>query len=436
MLFKNIILLLLPALLLVTTACTLNPVTGKEELALFAVSSDEEITIGRKTFPQALQQMGGVYPDAELNRYVQEVGAQMARLSERPELPWEFRIVNDSSPNAFALPGGFIAITRGLLVNLESEAALAAVLGHEIGHVTARHAVAGMQRGVLFDLGLTLLSGATGEAGYGPLAQQAGALAADLLDKSYSREQERESDRLGIDYMVKARYSPQGAVQLQEYFATQLEQGGEKSWLTGMFRTHPFSAERLQQNRQYLAEKYPGIAGDRNYRLEPKGFLAATAKLRETAAGYQLYDQALALEAKGELRQAIVTYLHAATAAPDEALILTGLGMAYLKADDIPSARLHLAKAVRLDGAYYQARLGLGYALLQQQEAARAVAEFEASMRLLPTLQGAYLLGEGYELNGQREKALLQYRDVAQAAPQSKLGRAAAAKLQVLEGRQ
>ncbi|HAD03972.1 MAG TPA: peptidase M48 [Desulfuromonas sp.] len=427
--------ILLPGLLLVAS-CTINPVTGKDELALFAVSSDEEVGIGRKTFPQAVQQMGGVYPDAELNRYVQEVGGSLARLSERPELPWEFRVVNDSSPNAFALPGGFIAITRGLLVNLESEAALAAVLGHEIGHVTARHAVSGMQRGVLFDLGLTLLSGATGETGYGPVAQQAGALAADLLDKSYSREQERESDRLGIDYMVKARYSPQGAVQLQEFFSAKLEAGNQNSWLAGMFRTHPFSAERLRQNRLYLQEKYPGAVSDARYRLEAKGFLAATAKLRGTVAGYQLYDQALALEAKGDLRQAIVTYLQAATAAPDEALILTGLGMAYLKSDDIPSARLHLAKAVRLDGSYYQSRMGLGYALLQQKEAARAVAELEASIKLLPTLQGTYLLAEGYELSGRRDEALQNYRTVAKAAPESKLGRAAAGKLQALGGRQ
>jgi tetratricopeptide (TPR) repeat protein len=188
----------------------------------------------------------------------------------------------------------------------------------------------------------------------------------------------------------------------------------------------------LQQSRLYLEEKYPGTISDARYRLEPQGFLAATDILRGTAAGYQLYDQALALEGKGDLRQAIVTYLQAATAAPDEGLILTGLGMAYLKADDIPSARLHLAKAVRLDGSYYQSRMGLGYALLQQKEAARAVTELEASIKLLPTLQGTYLLAEGYELSGRRDEALLNYRTVVKAAPESKLGRAAAGKLQLL----
>ena len=119
----------------------------KKELSLFQVSTEEEVAIGKKTFPQAVQQMGGEYQDPALAAYVNEVGTRLARYGERPELPYEFKIVNDSSPNAFALPGGYIAISRGLLADLENEAQLAAVLGHEIGHVTARHSVQGMQRG-------------------------------------------------------------------------------------------------------------------------------------------------------------------------------------------------------------------------------------------------------------------------------------------------
>lgn len=429
-------LLLVLVLLPLLAACAVNPVTGKNELALFAVSPEEEIGLGQKAFPQAVQQMGGAYPDAALARYVEQVGLGIARFSERPELPWQFQVVNDSAPNAFALPGGKIAITRGLLVNLQSEAELAAVLGHEIGHVTARHSVAGMQRGTLLNVGLAVLAGATEQSTYGILAQQAGSLAASLLDKTYSREQERESDRLGIDYMVKAGYDPQGALQLQEFFFRQLEGGSQGNWLAGMFRTHPFSAERLADCRSYIAQSHAATLGNPRYRLQPKPLLAATERLRGLNRAYALYDEAQQLERSGDPRRALAVYQQAAALAPEESLILTGLGMASLQAKDLAAANQHLGKAIKLDGRYYQARLGLGYVLLQQGEVARAVGELEASMQLLPTLQGGYLLGEGYEKSGRRAQALEQYRAVAAADPDGQLGKSAAQRLQALETRQ
>lgn len=427
--FRRLSLLLLPVSFL--AACATNPVTGRSELALVSVSAEEEVGIGQKTFPQAVQQMGGEYPDPALQRYVEQVGSGLARVSERPELPWQFRVVNDSSPNAFALPGGHIAITRGLLVNLGSEAELAAVLGHEVAHVTARHAVAGLQRGSLLNLGLTVLAGATQGASYGVLAQQAGALAAELLDKRYSRDQERESDRLGIDYMVKAGYDPRGAVQLQEFFHRQLEGGSRGGWLEGMFRSHPFSVERLAANRGYIEQRYPATAAEQE-RLRAKAFLAATERLRGLKEAYAHFDEARGLERRGELRAAVAAYLRAAAAGPDETAILTGLGMAYLRSEDLAAARLHLARAVKLDGRHYLPRLGLGYVHLQQGDVVPATAELEASQRLLPTQQGALLLGEAYEKAKRREAAIEQYRAVVAADPDGKNGRLAADRLRML----
>lgn len=423
----SLLFLILPLL----AACAVNPVTGRNELALFTVSSEEEIAIGRKVFPQSLQQMGGAYPDPELQRYVSAVGEALARKSERPALPWQFRVVNDSTPNAFALPGGHIAITRGLLVNLQSEAELAAVLGHEIAHVTARHAVAGLQRGTLIDLGLTALAGATQDATYGAVAQQAGVLAGDLLEKRYSRDQERDSDRLGIDYMAAAGYDPRGAERLQEFFSRQLEGGRSGNALEGMFRSHPFSVDRLAANRVYIAQRFPALAGTPE-KLKGPPFLQATERLRGLSPAYALFDEAQQLERRGDLRKAIITYLQAAAAGPDEALILTGLGMAYLKADDLSTARQHLARAVKFDGSYYLSQLGLGYIHLQQEETGRAVAALEASMALLPTLQGGFLLGEGYEKSGRKAEAIEQYRAVVAADGDGKLGKTAGQRLQKL----
>jgi len=212
--------------------CAVNPVTGRQELALFQVSTSEEISLGRQTFPRALQQVGGEYGDPQLAEYVRQVGDVLANVSQRPDLPYQFKVVNDSTPNTFALPGGFVAISRGLLAALENEAQLAAVLGHELGHVTARHSVQAMQSGSLLGLGMAVLGGVAGQGGYAVAAQQAGQLAAGLLENTYSREQERESDRLGVDYLVLAGYDPQGAVHLQEYFYRKVEQvaGGSVSY--------------------------------------------------------------------------------------------------------------------------------------------------------------------------------------------------------------
>jgi len=417
------------ALGLMMAGCAVNPATGKKELALFQVSTGQEIVIGEKAFPQAVQQLGGEYPDEELNAYVDRVGQRLGRLSQRPDLPYRFRVVNDSTPNAFALPGGFIAITRGLLVHLENEAQLASVLGHEVGHVAARHSVQGLQRGALFDLALGVLSNVTADTSYGALAQQAGQMTAGLLEMSYSREQEREADLLGIDYMVRSGYDPQGAVQVQEFFYRTLEGGAEPMWLAGLFRSHPFSRERMEDNEAYIRANYPQSAG---LNFGAQAFQLAIAPLTKVQPGYQLYDEARRLESEGDLSAAISTYLRAADRAPEESLILTALGLAYLKAGDVGSARLHLSKAVRLDGDYYQSRMGYGYALLELERTGEAVPQLEKSMELLPTLQGAYLLATGYEKTGRTGEARQLYQAVVEADSQGRLGQAAAARLDTL----
>ncbi|MEZ4598828.1 MAG: M48 family metalloprotease [Syntrophotaleaceae bacterium] len=420
---------------LVLAGCAVNPVTGRSELALMQVSTDQEIEIGRKTFPEAVQQMGGEYRDPALNNYVRQVGQKIARTTQRPDLPFEFKVLNDSTPNAFALPGGFIGITRGLLTDMENEAQLASVLGHELGHVTARHSVQGMQRGTLLNLGMVVLSGVTGESAYGALAQKTGQVAAQLLDNTYSREQERESDRLGVDYMVLAGYDPQGAVQLQEYFYRQVERGAEPALITGLFRTHPFSKERMIDLQSYIAGKYPQIAGNPRYVMNPQPFQRAVAGLLGAKKGFELHDQAAKLEEQGQLSQAIALYLQAAAAAPNQSLILADLGMAYARAGDLESGRRHLAQAVKLDDGYFRSRLGLGYVLLEKNLPADASKHLEASMKLLPTLQGGYLLGRSYESTGRKKEAAELYLAVSKADAGGRLGKAAAERLRIMEGR-
>ncbi len=421
-------------LVILLAGCAVNPVTGKSELAFYNVSESEEIKLGQKSFGNAVQQMSGVYQDQALNNYVDAVGQRLAKVSHRPHLPYKFQVVNDSSPNAFALPGGPIAITRGLLVGLENEAQLAAVLGHEIGHVTARHAVQGLQRNMLWSLGAAVIAGATSDTSYGPIARQAGQLSATLLENSYSREQESESDRLGIDYMVAAGYDPVGAIQLQEFFLKKSEGEKNPSWLTGLFRTHPFSRDRMGANQNYIHTRYPNAVNNPNFILGPQQFLEATKGLRATQKAYDLYDQGQQQESKNNLAGTIDLYRQAVRAAPDQALIHTGLGLALLKTDKVNEAGAHFSQAVKLDPNYYASRLGLGYVLLNQHNYNASVEELQQSMKLRPTLGGAFFLAEGYEKTGQFQKAFDLYSEVAAADPNGKMGQTAAVRARALSG--
>lgn len=181
-------------------ACATNPVTGDRELAL--VSEGQEVQIGREVAAGAEQQLGLVEDDA-LQAYVQRLGMQLAQASERPDLPWAFSVADDPTPNAFAAPGGFIFITRGMLALLRNEAELVSILGHEIGHVTARHSVAMMSRAQLAQLGLGIGSIIS------PTVAQFGDLAAgglQLLFLRCGRDAERQADDLGYRYALEQGY--------------------------------------------------------------------------------------------------------------------------------------------------------------------------------------------------------------------------------------
>ena len=428
--FTFLVLIVLAFLL---SGCAVNPVTGKSELAFYSMSEQEEVSLGKKAFPEAIQRMQGEYDDQHLKEYVTAVGMRLAKISHRPSLPYAFKIVNDSSPNAFAMPGGNIAITRGLLVALENEAQLAAVLGHELGHVTAQHSVQNLQRGILLNLGLQVLSYGSSGTSYSPLARQAGQIAGSILDSSYSREQEREADRLGIDYLVQAQYSPKGAVELQEFLA-QKSGEGESQWMQGLFRTHPFSQERMRDNQYYIDSRYGWAMDNEAYASGSGDFKRAMEPLRKNKEAYADYDKARAKEQAKDLAGAIVLYEQAAHKAPEQGLLHSALGMAHLKNNSPEQAKKSLTKAVQLDADYHESHFGLGYLYLKENNPALAKEHLQKSMKLMPTLGSAFYLAESYEKTGELAKAQALYAQVAAADPGGSLGRAAAARARALGG--
>jgi len=241
---------LLPALLLVA-ACSANPATGKQSFTAF-MSPEKELQVGAEEHPKILKQFGGAFKNKSWNTYVRDIGLELASYSEMPDLPWTFTVLNDTQVNAFALPGGYVYITRGLLALASDEAEMAGVLSHEIGHVTARHTAQRYSSTVATNLGIQVLGVLTNAAGVSGIENIA-AVGAELALKSYSREQELESDMLGVRYLSRAGYDPQA---MASFFVKLSAHQRIEGLIAGdpnaaekhnMLATHPRTADRIVQ---------------------------------------------------------------------------------------------------------------------------------------------------------------------------------------------
>ncbi len=241
---------LIPLLLVLAllAGCSTNPVTGEQDLVL--MSESQEIALGRQSHPQILEQYGR-YDDPALQAYVNEVGERLAEQTHRPDLVYRFTVVDSDQVNAFALPGGYIYVTRGILAYFNSEAELAGVLAHELGHVAARHSVRQYTNATLTGIAGSLIAAEAGSRAAADLVNVLGT----ALVRGYSRRYELEADRLGAQYLARAGYEPRtmlevlGILKDQEAFARQLaeEQGREYRGYSGLMATHPSNDRRLQE---------------------------------------------------------------------------------------------------------------------------------------------------------------------------------------------
>lgn len=246
------------SILSILSACAVNPATGRREFSL--VSEGQEIAMGRQG-AQEVEATIGLYPDSALQAYVTQIGMSMATKSERPDIPWRFGVVEDAAINAFALPGGPIYFTRGILTHMNSEAEMASVMGHEIGHITARHSAQQMTRGTALQLGLGVGSILSDE-----IASVAGAASVGLglLMLSYGREAETQADELGFRYMMQDGYDPRAMREMFTMLGRVSEGAGRlPNWLA----THPAPEDRLARTEQRIAavtQDFSGLAVRRN----------------------------------------------------------------------------------------------------------------------------------------------------------------------------
>jgi predicted Zn-dependent protease len=281
--------------------CATNPVTGSPDLVF--QSEAGEIKRSKEVHPMLLQQFGGVYDDAQLQAYVNEVGQRAAKASHRPELTYTFTVLDSEEINAFTTGGGYVYITRGIMNYLNSEAELAAVLGHEIGHVTARHPVRQQSKSTLAGIGAAAVGIFTGSADLAGLANYAGA----ALVSGYGRDQELEADRLGAEYLVKTGHKPEHMIDVvrllknQELFEIQRarEEKRKPHVYHGLFASHPDNDQRLREVVKAAGKLDVAVddreAGRERYLKVIEGLPVGTSRAQGVLKGNRFYHSNLGM---------------------------------------------------------------------------------------------------------------------------------------------
>ena len=234
-----------------------------------ALTTEQEIALGEEHAPKFLSEGGGPVPSAEVRTYVSEVGRKMvAQIApdEQRDLPWEFQAINHAQINAFALPGGKVFISRGLMERLSSEAELAAVLGHEVGHVVAQHIGKQMQQAMGLQIGLAVIGAAT-ETQW---AEALGGVGGQLYLLKFGRSQETEADNIGMTYMVRAGYDPTGMLSVHRVLIDASGGGGAVEFLS----THPDPRNRLESAQDRIEREFRHTQNNPQFRLDEQAYRA------------------------------------------------------------------------------------------------------------------------------------------------------------------
>lgn len=385
--------------------CATSPVTG--ERILVGMSEEEERQVDREVAPHQFSQDMGPVQDEAVNRYVAGLGGRMDDLTQRPNMPYSYRVLNANYINAYTFPGGAMGVTRGIMTELDSEAELAALLGHEMGHVNARHAAQRQGQQMLAQAavaGLAVAAAAT-DSSWGGLAAIGGQVGASALLASYSRDNEREADALGQNYMVKAGYPASGMTQLHGLLVREAKE--TPSLLETMFSSHPMSSERVANAQQLAQMKYAASLGANPQR---ERFMDNTASLRRLKPAIDACKNGEVAMARKQLPQAQGEFAKALSAAPRD--YPANLLMARcLAAQGRQKDAIRYAEAARsIYPQEAQAHKLAGVLHLAERNPGAAVQNFEQFDKLLPGDPGiAFLKGVGYEGMGNQRAAAENY---------------------------
>lgn len=365
---------------LALAGCRTNPVSGDLELSL--VPPEQEIALGHQTHPQVMYMYDGEYYDPELNRYLGTIVMRLHRCSHRPQMPMEFTMINTSVVNAFATPGHVYA-TRGFLANLENEAQFASVMGHELAHVAAGHSAHQLSRDTLTGLAVGVAGIAAGDSALGQLAVTAGQASVVLMGLSYSREQERQADRVGTYYMALAGYDPREAISMQRILA-RLNKRPETT-LDRYLSTHPQTPDRITGIESVIIDK----------KLLTRGYIQGSGvyeerwhrrlrRLMRVNATFEHYDRGQKLLKEGDYGEALAAADTAIAAVEDQAQFHRLRGDALMELGRPREALPAYERTIALDRRYLPGNIGLGAALMGIGQYSRAEGQFLIVISSLP----------------------------------------------------
>jgi predicted Zn-dependent protease len=409
----------------VAVGCATNPVTGESQFMM--VSEQEEIQIDRQYSPMQFSEDCGPVQDSSLNAYVSGVGRSLAARTHRPTMPYSFRVVNANYINAYAFPGGSIACTRGILLKLDNEAELAALLGHEIGHVNARHTAQQLSKGQLSNIlvgGLSIIADVAAP-GMGQVASTLGGVGAGAFLASYSRDNERQADALGTEYMVKAGYGPDGMVGLMEVLNSLNK--SKPSSIGVMFATHPMSDERYQTAINAVRTTY---ASSKDLPLYGERYMDHTARLRSLKGAVEEMQKGDAALGSKNVSQAEGHYQAALKLAPNDYAGLVSMARCQLIQKKYGEGARYARQAKSVYPQEAQAHHLSGVAELNLKDYENAYQDFKAVHRLLPgNPNSIFFMGFAQEGMQHRPEAAREYRRYLQAVQQGKYAQHAAQRL-------
>jgi predicted Zn-dependent protease len=406
--------------------CATDPVTGKTTLV--GLSEADEVAIDRQQSPHQFSSDYGAVQDPRLSGYLTQIGSSCAGRSHRPQMPYSFRAMNANYVNAYTFPGGSVAATRGILLEMNNEAELAALLGHEVGHVNARHAAEQAGRGLLANLlvaGAAIGAAAAGYGDYAGLVQVGGMIGGSALLAKYSRDNEREADALGLEYMTRAGYSPVGMVGVMDMLQRQSKE--KPNMLEAMFASHPMSDERYATARGQAEGTY---AAARAFPTHQERYMDMTAPLRRLKPAIDEEQRGEDRMRRKDLRQAEAHLSNALRFAPDDYTgnILMAKCLIAQKRQSQAASYLDRAKAIYPGEGQAIHLSGVNKLMLRQPEA--AFQEFDQYERRLPGNPSTiFFKGIAQENMQNRPAAAREYQRYLQAVGQGDQADHAAARL-------
>lgn len=406
------------------SGCATSPVGGGA--ILVGMNEDEEKAVDRKVAAQQFSQDLGAVQDASVSQYLSEVGRRLHSQSHRPQMPYSYRALNANYVNAYTFPGGSVGVTRGILVDLDDEAGLAALIGHELGHVNARHAAQRQGQAMVASVAATGINLIGSAAGFGGLTDLGTQLGASVLLSSYSRDNEREADALGQEYMVRAGYPASGMVGLQQLLVDQEKES--PGMLQTMFSTHPMSRERRDTAKQLAETKYAASNNRDRGRERYMDSIAPLRRMKPTITACQKGEVAMA---RKDYSKAEESFRTAVKATPHDYAANLLLAQSLSAQDKDVQALEYARNATTIYPQEAQAQKLVGVLALAQKDPAAAYEHLDRYDRLLPGDAGVtFLKGVSLEGLGRRQEAANQYAAYLKRTQKGKAAEYAYSRLQ------